>query len=173
MTRDQLRRLHRLGTVRNANYILSDLQKYLHSFREGDWTVYYLSKAGKAYVDCQKVRKKGNKARHTVYRNELWFHFQCPSSWKGESKIIDPNTKKTLLISDASFQNNGKHYLVEVDLTQTMKENREKCQRYKELFEMGFQGVVVWITTTELRRKQLKEACKSFPSIIYTLSDIQ
>ncbi|QFG05212.1 plasmid replication-relaxation protein [Bacillus phage 056SW001B] len=177
MTRDQLTRLHRLGSKRNANRILSDLSQYLQKYSEGHTTVYYLSKTGREYVDCQKIRKKGHISKHTVMRNEFYLYMGCPAEWKNEVKISDGHGT---LIADSWFKKNGAWNFLEVDLTQTMKENRKKALIYKGLHDrgaiqqkLGSFPVVTFLTTTELRRRQLKEACKTFPSIVYTIDDIR
>ena len=55
-------------------------------------------------------------------------------------------------------------HLVEIDHLQHMRENREKIKKYGTLIpgyamSLGHFPVLIWVTTTELRRKQLKEAC--------------
>ncbi|MEH7482603.1 hypothetical protein V7157_16410, partial [Neobacillus drentensis] len=68
----------------------------------------------------------------------------------------------------------------EVDSLQKMKENRSKILRYIRLFKngaikehLGYFPLLIWITTTELRRKQLKELCKELPCVVYTINDIR
>ena len=177
LTRDQLQRLYRLGSVRNTNRVLSDLSEYLVSFRDGYQSIYYLSKAGKEYVQCQKIRKKGNKALHTVTRNEFWLFYGCPPEWKNEVKVSDG---ETTVIADALFNKSSQWYFLEVDLTQPMKENRSKIERYKRLYsngalaeKLGHFPTLIWLTTTEMRRQQLNELCESIPCIVFTTADIQ
>lgn len=69
------------------------------------------------------------------------------------------------------------HFL-EVDNLQSMKENRSKIERYKDLCKngslersLGHFPTLVWVTTTELRRMQLKEACESLPVVQVSLYD--
>ena len=58
MTRDQINKYFKLGKVRNTNRVLKNLSSYLVSYREGNQSVYYLSKIGREYVECTKVRKR-------------------------------------------------------------------------------------------------------------------
>jgi len=178
LTRDQLNRFFKLGTVRNTNRVLSELADYLMTVRDGYQTTYYLSRIGRDYVGCQKIRKKGGRVKHTVMRNELWLYYGCPRDWKNEVKVSDGKTK---LVVDSMFTKDTWHHFLEVDHLQSMSENRKKIERYKELYANGLVArtlghfpTVLWLTTTELRRKQLEEACKGLPRFrVYTLTDIQ
>lgn len=174
LTRDQLNKCFKLGKVRNTNRVLKNLSNYLVSYREGNQSVYYLSKLGREYVECTKVRKKGNHVQHTVMRNEFWLFFKCPQDWKNEIKISNgANT----VVTDSMFTRNGFQYFLEVDNIQKMKVNREKVQRYKNLMpsliqKFGYNPTLIWLTTTELRRKQLEEACEGLKYQVYTMDDI-
>lgn len=177
MTRDQLRRYCKLGTVRNANRILKDLSAYLHHIRDGYQSIYYLSKEGRLYVDCNKIRKKGGHVQHTIMRNEFWTYMGNPFDWRNEIKVSDG---ETTIIVDAMYKKIQQHFL-EVDHTKSMKENRLKIAKYIKLHEngsiaesLGHFPAVIWLTTTELRRKQLQDACKSLPGAkVYTMTDIK
>lgn len=178
LTRDQLNQHFRLGSIRNTNRILNGLSDYLMTIREGYQTIYYLSKEGKAYVGCEKMRKKGGHVQHAVMRNDMWLFSDCPHDWKNEIKVSDGY--QTIVV-DAMFTDGWerKHFL-EVDHTQTMKENKDKIRRYKELFrnglieeKLGHFPTVIWLTTTENRRKQLKEECEGLPVVmVFTTGDI-
>lgn len=178
LTRDQLNHYFKFGTVRHANRVLGSLSIYLMNVRDGYQSIYYLSKEGRDYVGCEKIRKKGGHVQHTIMRNEVWLFFGCPADWKSEIKVTDG---KTTLVTDAMFMKMLQYHFLEVDNTQTMKENRSKIARYKELKDngliaqkLGHFPTVVWITTTELRRKQLQDACKSLTSFkVYTLNDLK
>ena len=175
LTRDQLGRYFKLGKKRNTNRILNDLSNYLSTIRTGYETIYYLNKDGREYVDCDKVRRKTSRVQHTVMRNELWLFYKCPSDWKNEVKISDGTTT---MIVDGMFSRNGFKYFLEVDNLQTMKENREKIKRYKEFMpvltkQLGYYPTVVWLTTTELRRKQIEASCEGLKCQVYTMDDIR
>ena len=176
LTRDQLNKYFKLGTIRNTNRILNQLSDYLHSIRNGYESIYYLNRDGRIYVGCNKVRKKSGNVDHTVMRNDMWLFQGCPTNWKNEVKI---ETKKSYIVVDAMFSNGGISHFLEVDHMQSMQENRSKIDRYKELMpsvalQLGHYPVLVWMTTTELRRKQLSEACTGLPNVkIYTQDDIK
>ncbi|GAB0170570.1 replication-relaxation family protein [Lysinibacillus sp. CTST325] len=176
LTRDQLNKYLNLGTIRNTNRVLNDLSNYLECVRYGYQSIYYLNREGRLYVGCNKVRKKGSHVEHTVMRNDMWLYQGCPSDWKNEMKI---DNKKTHVIADAMFNKNGCSYFLEVDHLQTMQENRSKVLRYKELMpnialQLGHYPVLLWMTTTELRKKQIAEACFDLPNFkIYTINDIK
>lgn len=179
MTRDQLNQYFQFGSIRNTNRILHNLADFLSRVREGYQTIYYLNKKGKSYVECEKIRKKGGHVQHIIMRNDMWLFHDRPNDWKNEVKISDGHTS---LIADSMFTNDWdrKHFL-EVDSTQSMKENRNKIKRYKELMnnglveeKFGHFPTVVWLTTTEHRRKKLKEECEGLPVVmVFTVNDIK
>lgn len=146
--------------------------------RQGYQSIYYLSKEGRDYVGCQKIRKKGGHVYHTIMRNEFWLFYGCPPDWRSEIKVSDGTTT---VIADAMFMKALRHHFLEVDNTQSMKENRIKIERYNALAKngliadtLGHFPTVVWLTTSELRRKQLLEACKTLSSVkVYTLAEIK
>lgn len=177
LNRDQLQKIHGLGKVRNTNRILYSLSPYLSSFREEYSTIYYLNKLGREYVNSTKVRKKNNFVNHIIMRNDFYIFMGFPHEWKNEMKMKDGQFS---VICDAWFKSNGHFNCLEVDLTQKMKENKAKILQYKGLYKngaiekhLGHFPTLVWLTTTELRREQLKELCKDIPSVIYTINDIR
>lgn len=178
MTRDQLNKYFRLGTIQNTNRVLRNLSPYLNYVREGYQTIYYLNKEGRAYVDCLKIRKKGGHINHTLMRNDFWLFLNSPPDWRSEIKVSDGST--TVIVDALYSQSLQKHFL-EVDHTQTMKENRVKIERYKKLHQNGLLSsslghfpVVVWLTSSELRKKLLIEACKELPRYkVYTHAEIK
>lgn len=176
MTRDQLQRYFRLGGVRNTNRVLGRLEGYLQSVREGYESIYYLSREGREYVSCDKVRRKGSQVRHIVMRNEFWLFSGCPSEWRNEVKVSDG---KVSLVCDSMFKKSLQYHFLEVDNIQKMNANKVKIQKYLQLKEnksviqqLGHFPTIVWLTTTELRRKKLQSLCKELPCIVYTITDI-
>ncbi len=177
LNRDQLMKIHRLGTVRNANRILKDLSPYLSNFREEYSTIYYLNKDGREYVNSKKIRKKNSFVNHVLMRNDFYIYAGFPLDWSNEIRLKD---NEHAVICDAIYKSKGKYHCLEVDYKQQMKENRHKIQRYNGLFnngvikeQLGYFPTLVWLTTTELRRKQLKELCKGLPHFVYTINDIK
>lgn len=178
MTRDQLRKYCKLGSIRNANRVLLEMSDYLQSVRDGYESVYYLNKEGRAYVECDKIRKKGGHVVHTIMRNDFWSYIGCPYDWQNEIKISDG---KTTIVCDAMYKKSNIQHFLEVDHKKSMKENRLKVAKYMALYNaglitksVGHFPAVVWLTTTELRRKQLQDACKELPGAkVYTTIDIK
>lgn len=179
MTRDQLNGYFKFETIRHTNRILQGLSEYLSTIREGYQTIYYLNKKGKEYVECEKIRKKGGHVNHIVMRNSMWLFQDSPKEWKNELKVSDGNVT---IVADAMFTDNWerKNFL-EVDSTQTMKENRNKIDRYKQLYQnglveekLGHFPTLIWLTTSEYRRNELKDACEGIPAVmVFTIDDIR
>jgi len=175
LTRDQLNQYFKLGTKSNTNKVLNRLSNYLVSIRDGYQSIYYLNKDGREYADCEKVRKKGGHVQHFILRNQFWLFYKCPRDWKNEVKI---SNGKASVVSDAVFTRNGFYHFLEVDNLQSMKENRAKITRYKNLLESlvkqyGYHPTIVWVTTTEHRRKQLEKSCEGLKVKVYTIIDIK
>lgn len=172
LSRSQIQRIHQLGGDRNARKVLADMKQFLSSFREGE-TVYYLNKEGRERIGSQTVRKKTLQAKHYLMRNELYIAFGQPETWKNEPKI---GTKKTgFIIADAMFTVDGRYYFVEVDCTQKMSVNRRKIEKYKKFKETGLltNFELIWLTTTEYRRGQLKKLCHGLDNDVYTITDFK
>ena len=175
MTRDQICGYFKLGKKRNANRVLHNLSDYLSSFRNGYDTIYYLNNTGRIYVDCDKTRRVSSNVQHTIMRNDFWMFYKFPHDWKNEVKISDGQTS---IVADSMFTRNGFTHFLEVDNVQKMKVNQEKIKRYKVLSEslllqFGYYPTIVWMTTTELRRKNIEKACEGLKFKVYTLDDIK
>ncbi|MEH6941545.1 replication-relaxation family protein [Bacillus sp. JJ722] len=177
LNRDQLQTIHRLGQVRNANRILKSMNDYLESYRDEYSTIYYLNSAGREYVDSNKVRRKNQFVNHVIMRNYFYIFSGFPSQWNNEMKISDG---KYTVICDSYFKGKDTFFFLEVDSMQKMKENRKKIEQYKGLFHngaiakhFGHFPPLLWVTTTELRRKQLSELCDGLPFKVYTENDIK
>jgi hypothetical protein len=177
LNRDQLQKIHRLGKVRNTNRILKELSPYLSSYREEYSTIYYLNAAGREYVNSTKIRKKTNFVNHVIMRNDFYIFAGFPGDWKNEMKLTDGDFT---VICDAWYKSNGKYHILEVDHKQPMKENRKKIEKYMDLYEngvteehFGYFPLLNWLTTSELKKKQLKELCTGLPCEVYTINDIK
>ncbi|WNL49464.1 hypothetical protein [Bacillus phage DZ1] len=179
LTRDQLGAIHKLGKIRNVNRILSDLSEYLQSFREGYDTVYYLNSNGKDYTQAKKAMRRTQYTYHTIMRNQFYIYAGQPKDWKVEIKLGD---KKESKVCDAWFQMNGYYHILEVDNQQKMSENRNKLKAYSGMNErgaitkhFGYFPPIIWVTTTELRRKQLVKMCEEFglSHQVLTIMDIK
>ena len=178
MTRDQIRYYFSLKSIRNANRVLKDMSDYLSVIRDGRRSIYYLNKLGREYVDCEKVRKVSSNVQHTIMRNELYLYYEYPSDWENEIKVSDG---QTTVVVDAMFTKLHTTHFVEVDNLQTMAENRLKIENYKALHangaleqQLGYFPTLVWLTTTEFRRLQLKKACEGLPvAKVFTYDEIR
>lgn len=177
LNRDQLNKIHRLGQVRNTNRILNELSLYLSSYREEYSTVYYLNKYGREYVNSKKIRKKTAAVNHIIMRNDFYIFSGFPLNWKNEMRLKDDEFN---VICDAWFKKDGRYHILEVDLNQKMKENRNKIMKYKGLMQngtikhvYGYFPTLIWLTTTELKRKQLKDLSEGLPHEIFTINDIR
>lgn len=176
LNRDQLQILHNLGQVRNANRVLKGLEPYLSHFREEYSTVYYLNAEGREYVNSEKIRRKTPYVNHVIMRNDFYIYIK-PQEWKNEVKIGDG---KYSVVCDAWYKKNGFNHFLEVDVTQKMKENKAKVKQYLGLFQngllanhLGYFPKLIWLTTTDLRKKQLLEVCKGIPCEVYIIGEIR
>ncbi|WEA46781.1 replication-relaxation family protein [Priestia aryabhattai] len=171
LSRSQIQTLHNLGSDRNAQKFLKSIDKYVHSFREGE-NVYYLSKEGRERVECNKVRKKTIQARHYLMRNSLYIAYGCPSTWENEVALeVEGYTK---IICDANFEDNGRDHIIEVDYTQKMSVNKNKIEKYRILSQLGVfetPPMFIWMTTTEYRRKQLLKMCEGLDAQVFIITD--
>lgn len=169
LSRSQIQTLHNLGGTRNANKVLKEMSPFVHSFREGE-NIYYLSREGREYVGAEKVRKKTPQVKHFLMRNDAYIFFQRPSTWQTEIKVKD-TANDVSVIPDAIFQRQNKHYFLEVDHIQKMIVNQSKIDKYKKLANK-IKFCLVWITTTEYRKKRLTTLCKGLDVQIYTLEEM-
>jgi hypothetical protein len=170
LSRSQIQRLHNLGGKRNANKVLQELSPFLHHFREGE-NVYYLSREGREYTGTTKIRKKTPLVKHFLMRNDAYIFFQRPATWQTEIKVKN-NADGTYVIPDAIFQRQGKHHFLEIDHIQKMIVNRSKVEKYRKMIEK-IKFCLVWITSTEYRKKQLSELCKGLEVQIYTMEEMK
>lgn len=147
------------------------MEQYLSSFRDGE-QIYYLNQEGRERVNSTKILKKTIQARHYIMRNQLFIAFGYPSTWQNEMKLEVKG--KVSVVCDALFEMTKQLHIVEVDHTQKMSKNKGKMERYRKLIELGvFENSpkFVWITTTELRKKQLTKLCEGLNHKIYTVRD--
>jgi hypothetical protein len=170
LSRSQIQTLHNLGGKRNANKVLKELAPYVHSFREGEG-VYYLSREGREYTGATKIRKKTPMVKHFLMRNDAYIFFKRPTTWDTEMKVTDKSSGVSI-VPDAIFQKDKKHHFLEVDHIQKMIANRSKIEKYLKLANK-LQFCLVWVTTSEHRRKRLAELCKGLEVQIYTVEELR
>jgi hypothetical protein len=163
LSRSQLQRIHRLKGDRNARKVLQDMKEYVSSFKDGE-NIYYLNREGRERVGCKKIRKKTLQARHYLMRNELYIALNQPFTWENEMFIENIG-----IIADAMYINGGKHTFIEVDHLQKMSKNRLKIQKYRKLSNFD----LIWITTTEHRRKRLEKLCEGISTRAFTIEELR
>lgn len=177
LTRTHIQRLHTLGGDRNAQKVLKGMEEYLHSFRNGYDTVYYLNRLGRDMIGSSKQVKQSMQTKHYLMRNDFYFHIGCPSQWNNEKKVTD---EKVTIVTDAIFVKDSKYHFVEIDNTQTMSQNKLKIERYKQLFnngiftkQFGYFPLLHIVTTNKSRVRRFKEMCDSLPVMVYLIDDIK
>jgi len=153
------------------------MEDYVSVIRNGE-NIYYLNAAGRALVNCDKVRKSTGNVQHYIMRNYLYIAFHFPTTWRNEIRIKSEGlTKKdnVVCVADALFKNGDAYTIVEVDNTQTMKKNQAKIEKYRILKQRGSFGLMapkfVWITTTDYRRQELLKLSKGLNVQVFTLAD--
>lgn len=153
---------------------MHSLHDYVSSFRDGE-AVYYLNRAGRERIGSEKIRKKTLQARHYLMRNELYIAQRQPTSWQNEIEI-SLKSKRLRIITDALFVERGRDHYVEIDHMQKMSANRTKMEKYRLLVKSGAVRPtprLLWVTTTEHRRKRLTELCRGLDAKIYTIAEVQ
>jgi hypothetical protein len=177
LTTSQLLKLHKLSSIRNTNRIMNhQLKPYTNSFKDTEM-VYYLNTKGRELIGSTNVVKRSLQATHKIMRNEMYIFLRQPKEWVVEhgyefdGKWIRP---------DAEFKRGSFKVWIEIDHLQSMKENEKKVKRFKELRDTGLMQrnyysfpKIIWLTTTEYRRKKLNELCKDLDVEVYTVEDIK
>jgi hypothetical protein len=151
------------------------MDPYLSHFYDGQ-KIYYLSKEGRERVNCDVPRTKITTANHYLMRNDLYIHLGQPKTWQNEVKMISAEGTKQeiIIVADAHYISRNKHHIIEIDNLQKMKKNKSKVDKYRRLIERGsFKGMpkLIWVTTTEYRRKALLELCEGLDVEVYLSSD--
>lgn len=149
---------------------MKQLEAYVSSFRDGE-KVYYLNAEGRERVGAKKVCRKTAQVKHYILRNDLYIACGCPENWQSEVKL---EIAKNEIIADAMFTQDNTYYFIEVDHTQKMIVNRNKVKKYREILNHPFfeePPILMWITTTDFRRKQLLDICKGLNVQVFTAGD--
>lgn len=172
LSREQIEKLHNLGKTRNAQRVISDMSEYTSSFTNDRKNIYYLNKDGRERVGAVKVRKKTAMVNHYLMRNDLYIAFGRPSTWKNEMNIAIPNTKVSI-VADSVFIANKTHHFVEADFKQSMTKNTAKIKRYRQLYDINPNFVLIWITTTPYKKQKLASLCEGLNVQVYLWDDIK
>lgn len=184
-TSEQLRVLHKLGTLRNALKVLNQMKEYLNIRTHNGRNVYYLNNIGREMIGVETEIKWSLTVDHHLLRNDMYLYFNCPIDWKIEQKITFKyknglSYKESTIIPDANFTLNYKYHFLEVDRTQSMSENKKKIDQYKLLApaieeKYRHKPILVFYTTTESRRELLQKLCSEvgLEHIIITKEDLR
>lgn len=174
MTRIQIQKIHDLKSIRNANRVLKEMERYLNRFNDGR-NIYYLNKKGRQMVDCNTIRNKPTTANHYLMRNDLYIHYKQPTTWKNEIRLISGEGKnKITAVADARFIHNEKYHIIEIDNLQKMNKNRIKIDKYRRFIERNsFKGmpVLTWVTTSKYRQGMLLELCEGLDVKVFLNTD--
>ncbi|KHF40694.1 hypothetical protein LQ50_07825 [Halalkalibacter okhensis] len=170
LSRSQIQHMHKLGSDRNARKVLANMSDYVSSFRDKE-KVYYLNAGGRERVECNKVRKKSVQVGHYLMRNQLYIHLGQPNDWKNEVKLGFEGIG--FIIADSFYQKDNVFYAVEIDHTQKMLKNRSKIDKYKAIIKhANFPIKIIWLTTTDYRKKQLEKLCDGVDAQVLLIDDI-
>jgi hypothetical protein len=176
-----LQRIHDL-TYRNTSQTINrHLKPYINeTFFERE-KVIYLNKDGRNFIGSDKDPQKPTLIAHTLLRNEVYLHFNCPADWQNEYTLeaplkpqsnldafISSNMKlsdKAKVRADAMFTRNGYVHLIEVDNARDMADNRKKINSYADILPVirkDFQQtpILYFFTTTENRKRKFEEWLK-------------
>lgn len=159
---------------RNVHRILSDMKKEgLINAKRIHENVYFITRKGQSEIGSKsRIIPISRNLEHYLMRNDVYIHFK-PEFWSTEKRVEFYNK---VIIPDAIFKKGTTHYVLEVDFTQDMIDNKKKIQLYKEFKESKQYKVfpiLLFITTTEYRQKQLKAWLDGIKSEVLLYNDIR
>lgn len=186
----QLHEVLKMGSYRNTCKIVNQLEKYLHVDRS-KYKIVYLNKEGREFIGSEKEIKKSQLFEHMLLANEVFIYYECPITWEREYsfeieqkpsnlgfiKVEGLNVSKIIkIVCDAFFERNGYTYLIEIDNTRKMIDNRKKIQKYLDLWPMireKYQNPRLCIfTKSEKRKKTFLEWTRNIMSEVKTFDEI-
>jgi hypothetical protein len=187
----QLHEILKLGSYRYTCQVVSKLEKdYLNTYRSKQKIV-YLNGEGRQLIGSNRVVNKSTLFEHMLLTNQIFIHYNCPVSWRTEYPIEikkirsdvsfmkvngKPIMEKIKIIPDAYFERNGYTYLIEVDNTRKMVDNRKKIQKYLEMWSgirEQYQNPKLCIfTKSQKRKKEFLALTKNIPHEIYCYNEI-
>lgn len=186
----QLHEILKFSSYRKTCRIVQNLEPYLHVERSRQKIV-YLNKEGRQFVGSDREVKKSPLFEHRLLINEVFIHYNCPVTWRTEHTIeieekgenmgfikvegLKPVTKKKI-VCDAYFERNGYTYLIEVDNTRKMVDNRKKIQKYLYMWleiRKQYQNPKLCIfTKSQIRKKEFSKLLKNIPNEIYCFDEL-
>lgn len=164
---------------------MSGLHAYVSVFKDNRENIYYLSKAGREFIQSDKALRKITTAQHYMMRADLFILLGQPDTWRNEVRISytydndNPNSRVIRVVADAHYvtseNHHIQHHIVEIDNAQKMNKNKIKIEKYRRLTEKGvFKGLpqIIWVTTTAYRKKALLELCEGLNVKVYLKGDL-
>ncbi|USK84790.1 hypothetical protein [Peribacillus asahii] len=174
-----LQQIHDLKSYSNACRVVKQLSPYVHETTHDKEKVLYLNKEGRQLIGSTKEVKRNMTIEHTLLCNEAYLYFNCPIDWKTEYVVevkervpsFDIQFKglsisgKKKVVADASFSRNGYFYLVEIDNTRGMGDNKKKIESYVDVFpniqdRNGLVPSLNVFTTNDSRKRKFEEWMK-------------
>ncbi len=141
-------------------------------------------------IASEKEVQVNQQTLHSLLRNGVYIHFNCPSDWQNEYTLETAgnalnsfgisfqigtltNTKK--LIADAVFKRNGYMNIIEVDNEQKMSDNKKKIDSYKDVLPAykSETPILYFFTKTENRKRKLEEWMKGIRHEVKTFEEIK
>lgn len=186
----QLHEILKLGSYRYTCMIINQLEEYLNVIRSRQKIV-YLNKKGLDLIGSDGEVKKTALLDHMLLLNDVYLYFNCPLDWKREYvietqekaiselkiKIEGLTIAKKKIVPDAIFKRNGYVYLIEVDNTRKMVDNRKKIERYKDMWKeikehFGVRPKLCIYTHSEKRKKEFIKLCSGLNHEVLTFKEI-
>lgn len=192
VTVKQLHDILQPGSYRHTCRLINQLEEYLHVVRSNQKIV-YLNKDGRNFIGSDKEVKKSVLFDHMLLCNQAYVYYNCPLDWKREYAIEtsqEPEfsfgiqikgltvVNKQTLIPDAVFSRNGYVYLIEVDNTRAMQDNRKKIKKYIEMWSeiknhFNLMPKLCFFTCSDKRKKEITKLCNSIPSEVKTFTEVK
>ena len=185
-----LQQIHDLNYRNACRIISSQLRPFIHETFYQKEKVIYLNKKGRELIASEKEVQVNQQTLHSLLRNGVYIHFNCPSDWQNEYTLETAgnalnsfgisfqigtltNTKK--LIADAVFKRNGYMNIIEVDNEQKMSDNKKKIDSYKDVLPAykSETPILYFFTKTENRKRKLEEWMKGIRHEVKTFEEIK
>lgn len=186
----QLHQVLKLGSYRYTCKVIQELENYLHVDRYKQKIV-YLNKEGRDFIGSSREVRKSALLEHSLLANDVFIHYDCPVTWKREYAIEieqkQPNlsfikvqglsvVNKIKIVCDAYFERDGYTYLIEIDNTRKMVDNKKKISRYIETWKeirMQYQNPKLCIfTKSEKRKREFSCMLKNIPHEIMNFDEL-
>lgn len=177
----QLHEILNLGSYRYTCKLVQELEEYLVVERTKQKKI-YLNNRGKEFIGSTSVFSE---ERDYFFENEVYLFFHKPTTWKKDVelslqpsldgikvsglKVVAPNTIKV----PAMFIKEDCICLVEMDTYETMKENEERINWYKEFFQArkDQKYILFYMTKTEGRKRRLEELLETIVSEVFVVKE--